>query len=167
MRAPALGWALLVACVCAAASEGAAPPATAPKLTPGGDGTAREAKAAPRIEQWQFRWDKTSPIQGPYPTAQMVKYAKQGYFAQSNEPALVHLVGEKEDSWLPYDTIDFVAYADFMSQAALRAAGKPETTLRDALAPPFPPPSQQAADLAPLRTCRSGEASQCLGGAHG
>jgi len=116
-------WALFVACVYAVAGEGAAPAAASPKLTPASEG-ATVPNAAPGMKSWQFRWDKTSPVQGPYPTAQMVKYAKQGYFAQSNEPALVHLVGQKE-SWLPYDTIDFVAYADFMSQAELRAAGKP------------------------------------------
>jgi len=71
-------------------------------------------------EQWTFKWDKHSPVQGPYPTATMVKWTKQGYFAQSNEPPLVKLLNKKSD-WVPYNSVDFVAYADFMAQSSARA----------------------------------------------
>jgi len=126
LRALTMRGAVAALLACWASASGEAPaPVGASTLTAG----AADAAFGPKldtidIERWNFKWDDTSPIQGPYPTSTMIKWAKSGYFAQSEQPAMVKLASQDKAGWVPYDTIDFVAYADFMQQVEKRAASK-------------------------------------------
>lgn len=66
----------------------------------------RDSASSPPVE-WEFKWDGTDEIHGPYPTSHMVEWDRAGYF---DERARIRQVGESD--FVPHSEVSFGRYLD-------------------------------------------------------